>query len=369
MDNSQAFNIPLQRLYFYLTGNCNLRCRHCWIAPRYVADAQETSLYLDIALFKTVIEQAKPLGLASVKLTGGEPILHPNFFELLEFIKKNDIVLSIETNGTLCDERLANAIRSCKQPFVSVSLDGANPESHEFVRGVEGSFNQALKGLGHLVNAGLKTQIIMSVMSHNKNELADIVHLAETIGVGSVKFNLIQPTSRGKTMHDSGQVPTIEELVALGKWVETELRPSTKLRLFYSHPLAFRPLNRIFEGDGSGSSTCGILTALGVLSDGSYALCGIGSVLKEFIFGNIQHDDLKTLWERHPILLELRNGIATQLTGICGKCVMQKMCKGNCIAQNYYSSHSLWAPFWFCQQAYEKGIFPSSRMTSEAVQS
>ena len=91
-------------------------------------------------LFKSIIEQAKPLGLTGVKLTGGEPLLHPQIHRILEVVQSENLSLNVETNGVLCTPELAQKMAACKDPFVSISLDGANAETHEWVRGVEGSF-------------------------------------------------------------------------------------------------------------------------------------------------------------------------------------------------------------------------------------
>ena len=67
---------PLSRIYFYLTEGCNLACRHCWLAPGFDPDGSRHAV-LPVELFETAIREARPLGLARVKLTGGEPLLHP----------------------------------------------------------------------------------------------------------------------------------------------------------------------------------------------------------------------------------------------------------------------------------------------------
>jgi MoaA/NifB/PqqE/SkfB family radical SAM enzyme len=81
----------------------------------------------------------------------------------------------------------------------------------------------------------------MSIVRRNKDQMEAVVRLAESLGVGSVKFNLVQPTARGEKMHEQGEAPTIEELVGLGAWVEATISSSTKLRLFYSHPAGSTP--------------------------------------------------------------------------------------------------------------------------------
>ncbi len=351
----------LNQIYFYLTEGCNLRCRHCWIAPKYQGGSNYyPSLSFD--LFCSIIKQAKPLGLSGVKLTGGEPLFHPQIREILEEIRANDLRLIVETNGLLCTEGLAREIAACKNPFVSVSLDAANAETHEWMRGVSGCFEATKEGIRNLVKAGLKPQVIMTMARRNKDQIEGIVRLAESLGAGSVKFNILQPTVRGEQMHKRGETLTIGELVELGAWVENSLSDSTDLRLFYDHPAAFRPMSKMFGDSGDGCSTCGILGILGVLADGSYALCGIGMNVPDLVFGEASSDRLKDVWETTDVLNALRSGLTDRLEGICGDCLMKNFCLGSCIAQNYYLSKSLWAPFWFCEEAYKRGLFLETRL-------
>jgi len=357
---------PLNQIYFYLTEGCNLRCRHCWIAPKYQSKGNPYPA-LGLDLFKSIIDQAKPLGLTGVKLTGGEPLLHPEIHEILEFVRSEDLRLTVETNGILCKPEVAENMAACKDPFVSVSLDGAEAETHEWVRGVPGCFDEAIEGLRNLVNAGLRPQVIMAIMRHNKDQMESVVRLAERLGAGSVKFNILQPTARGEKMHDAGEALSIKELVDLGRWVENTLSASTNLDLYYSHPMAFRPLNKMFGENGDGCGVCGILGILGVLADGSYALCGIGETVPDLVFGHSAEDLLADIWSNTPVLSKLREGLPHRLDGICGDCLMKGICLGSCVAQNYFSSRSIWAPFWFCEEAQKVGLFPEARVFQEGI--
>jgi len=255
---------PLSQLYFYLTEGCNLQCRHCWIQPKFQSGAT-TYPSLDFDLFRSIIEQAKPLGLSGVKLTGGEPLIHPAIDQILDHVLEQELRLTVETNGIALTSELAEKLKACKNTFVSVSVDGITPETHEWVRGVEGCLRQAENGIRTLASAGFKPQVIMTVMRRNQHEMEPVVRWAEERGAGSVKFNIVQPTARGEKMHEAGETLTIEELVDLGRWVETELSQTTKIQLHYSHPAAFRPLSRML-GDGSGCGICNVLNILGVLA-------------------------------------------------------------------------------------------------------
>jgi len=361
MNGSLGKTPPLKTIYFYLTEGCNLRCRHCWIEPKFES-GQPRHVRLDVEIFRSVIGQAKHLGLATLKLSGGEPLLHPEFGEITRIVREEDLQLTVETNGTLCTPEASHAMASCRQPSVAVSLDGADAEIHEWVRGVSGSFDAAVAGIRNLVDAGIRPQVIMTVMRRNAAQLEAVIRLAESLGCGSVKFNVVQPTARGLKMHHAGETLSIEELIGLGEWVENDLSLKTRLHLSYAHPMSFRPMGRMFGRDGTGCGVCSIHGILGVLADGSYSLCGIGTTVPELVFGHAERDSLSDVWNGNAILRDIREGLPGRLHGVCGECIMKGVCQGSCIAQNYVSSRELWAPFWYCEEARNLGLFPKSRL-------
>lgn len=352
-------NFSLNQIYFYLTEGCNLGCRHCWLAPKLDRTGTQQAT-LPVELFETVIREAKPLGLSAVKLTGGEPLLHPHISDLLAIVGRENLRLVLETNGTLCTPALAAEIAKIPKSLVSVSLDGVDAATHEWVRGIPGSFDAAVRAVRLLSGSGLHTQVIFSLMGHNKTQVKELIRLAEQLGAASVKFNIIQPTARGELLHESGAALSVSEYLEIGRRVEQELAPATKMRLFFHSPIAFRPLSLIASGDGCGR--CGIKNIMGVLATGQYALCGIGEQIKELLFGDVGKDRLETIWLNSPVLNRIRNDIPARLTGVCGRCLMKGRCLGACIAQNYYRSRELTAPFWFCEEAEREGLFPASRL-------
>jgi SynChlorMet cassette radical SAM/SPASM protein ScmF len=355
---------PLGELYFYLTADCNLRCRHCWIKPEYRASSTSSSC-LHPTLFSKILEQAVLLGLNRVKFTGGEPLFHPQIIDFINIVQDRGLHLTVETNGTLCSRKIAEKIASVENAFVSVSLDAADPEIHDWVRGRKGSFAETITGIENLVRNGIHPQIIMTIMKRNTGEIEPVVRLAESLHAGSVKFNVLQPTARGEQMFAAGQTVDIVELISLGKWVEETLAKTTRLSLYFDQPPAFRSLDSMFNTqNGLGCRTCGIFTILGVLADGHYALCGIGETVPELVFGDAAQDSLRDVWENSPILNDIRTGLPAKLQGICSQCLLKNVCLGSCIAQNYYNRRNLWAPHWFCQEAHGRGLFPSTRLRS-----
>jgi SynChlorMet cassette radical SAM/SPASM protein ScmF len=194
---------PLTSLYMYISGSCNLACRHCWISPTYDPDNSKGE-FLKLDYIKKAVREAKPLGLQTVKLTGGEPMLHPQFCEIIDYLDTENISITMETNGTLIDDIMAKYLKTkVNFSFVSVSLDGHNSEIHEKIRSVTGCFQKTMNGISALVKAGIKPQVICSIYQGNSREIENFVQLAETLGCGSVKFNLIQKMGRGDDFSQS----------------------------------------------------------------------------------------------------------------------------------------------------------------------
>lgn len=349
---------PLTQYYVYMTAGCNLACQHCWLSPVYQPKGT-TGGHLEYDLFKLALEEGIPLGLQSVKLTGGEPLLHPDFLRFVDLIKEKNLGLTIETNATLMTPEIARHLKEKSTlGHISVSIDGANANSHDSFRGVPGSFDKAVAGIKMLVKEGYHPQVIMSLHAGNVDEIEELVHLAESWGAGSVKYNLIQPSGRGETMTDRGQVLDITRLVDFGKWVENDLQKRVTIPLFYSWPIVFHNIKRLLRG---GNDSCGILNILGILANGSIAMCGIGMELPELTYGTLGKDPLINIWVKNPTLQQLRFDVPKNLEGICSNCVFKWQCLGSCIAENYHQSQRLTAPYWFCQDTTQQGLFPEHR--------
>ena len=353
---------PLTQYYVYMTAGCNLACQHCWLAPAYQPKGT-TGGHLDYELFKLAMEEGIPLGLQSVKLTGGEPLLHPDFLRFVDLLKEKNLGLTMETNGTLMTPEIARHLKEMSTlAYVSISIDGAKVETHDAFRSVKGSYARAVAGIKMLVEQGYHPQVIMSLHIGNVNEIEELVHLAENWGAGSVKFNLIQPSGRAETMSERGQVLDIKRLIELGNWVEHDLQKSVSIPLFYSWPMAFYSTARFLKDGGSG--TCGIFNILGILANGSLAMCGIGMEIPELVYGKLAVNAVADVWSAHPMLQKLREDVPAKQEGICSMCMFKNRCLGSCIANNFHESRSLTASNWFCQTANQAELFPPSRLST-----
>jgi SynChlorMet cassette radical SAM/SPASM protein ScmF len=362
---------PLNSFYLYLTTGCNLACRHCWITPEFVQGEPSPGDCLDVDLLRQAVAEAKPLGLSHAKLTGGEPTLHPRFVEIVDLLTAEGLGLDMETNGTLIDAPLARHLRQLTNvSFISVSLDGATAETHDAFRNVDGAYEAALLGLGHLVAAGYRNvQVIMSPHHGNLAELEDLVRLAVERGAGSVKFNPVTRSGRGVAMHERGEALDFEEVIGLVRHVRGPLQDRTPIPLHLMIPPAVSTVGELLRTQDGGGA-CQVRHVLGILGTGHMALCGIGRNVRELCFGRLGEAGIREVWLGHPVLRELREDLAepAEYPGICGECLHAARCLTYCVAQNFLDGGHLVWPADLCVKAEQRGAFPASRKRTTQIE-
>ncbi|MBN1883825.1 MAG: radical SAM protein [Deltaproteobacteria bacterium] len=348
----------LRWLYLYLTDGCNLRCVHCWLSPRYVPDtSKQRGLTADDVA--RLIQEGRPLGVGAVKLTGGEPLMNDEFFRIVEVLAAENVRTTVETNGVLVDEETASFLGAHRVSHVSVSIDSHRSSFHDRFRGVPGALDRSVDGIEHLVAHKIPVQIIMSLTRDNEEDIEGVVRLAEELKAASVKINPVMPVGRGDGMIKEKKNLPVARLMALDRWLEADITKRYRMNVIMTLPSAFKSIQSFFSGS---RSECYILNILGVLANGDISICGIGTAVPEMVMGNIRTDCLKDIWETSPILLNLREIVPDGMEGVCGRCLLKKSCLGSCRANEYVLSGSLAAPYWMCREAYERGIFPTSRL-------
>jgi SynChlorMet cassette radical SAM/SPASM protein ScmF len=356
---------PLRSFYLYLTDSCNLRCRHCWITPTYVDGEPSPGQYLALDLLKEAVAAAKPLGLRRAKLTGGEPVLHPEFVEVVDYLTSEGLSLNMETNGTLIDEALAQHLKDeTNLSFVSVSIDGPSPEVHDPFRGVGGSFEAAVAGFRALAAAGYRPQLIMCPHRGNVAYVEDVVEMAVGLGAWSVKFNPVTRSGRGIGMHERDETLSVEEVLELAHFVRGPLQARTPIELILSTPLAFYAVGELMDGRPRGM--CRVLNILGILGSGEMALCGIGRTIPGLCFGNLGDVAVRDVWLNDPVLRQLRRDLDDTYPGLCGQCIHAGRCLTYCVAQNYQDTGRLVWPTSVCAQAGASSLFPAGRLRDGA---
>lgn len=379
-ENNQTIDLPegippLRAFYLYLSNSCNLACRHCWITPRFVDGRPDPGEVIDVADLMAAIAEAKPMGLGSIKLTGGEPMLHPCFGEIVDKISQEELGMNMETNATLLTAETARYLKNeTTMGFVSVSIDSSRADHHDRFRGVKGAFDQALRGLDNLVAAGYdNVQVIMSVHRGNRDEIEDLVRLAANHGAASVKFNPVMNNGRGTAMTQRGETLDFSGHLALNDYIYKELTPAFKdegvaVDLILCTPPALTPISEMMRRGGR-TGDCGVLGILGILGSGDIALCGIGRQIPELVYGRLGRDAIRDLWLYHPTILKLRKAMedVENYPGICGECKLAKHCRTGCVAQNYVDGNKLVWPDQLCETALRQDLFPVTRRKTRPV--
>lgn len=359
-------NIPaLRTFYLYLSAGCNLHCRHCWITPTFVKGKPVPGECVNIDLLKDAVSEAKPMGLSAAKLTGGEPLLHPQFIQIVDFLSEEKLNLTMETNGTLIDHDIAVHLKEkTTLSHVSVSIDSPNAKQHDRFRGVPGAFKAAIRGVEYLVMAGFRPQIIMSVFRENLDQIEDLIELAVKLGAGSVKFNPVTASGRGAEIHEKGLGLDIGDVLALSHHIRGPLQDRFPVYLCTMLPPALLTLKELIRLCGTGGGTCGVRHILGVLGNGEMALCGIGRNIPELCFGRLGVDSIRDIWIANPVLQKLRHDLDGNFPGLCGDCLHAGRCLTHCVAMNYEATGELVNVSPLCAEAERIGLFPKTRCVS-----
>ena len=355
--NNAEGSYPLEVLNLYVTEECNARCWHCYQPTLNVANSERpvSPGQVDHETLLQFIQTALPLGLRSVKLTGGEPLLRSDIVELIEGINGLGLALCVESNGFFVTESLADLLAREAQ-MVAVSLDGGSPDRHDRLRRLPGSFDRATRAMTMLSSRGGNVQAIMTLSRVNVADLEATIAAAAGAGGRSFKINILVTLGGAKHLENSRALLDLHEMLGIyGR--ARELGAKYGIHVYLDGPPCFASVRDAFD---NGVGACPFVNLLGVLADGSISYCGIGNSCRELIFGNIRAPgfDLHRLWREAPPLLEARRALSQKIDGVCGRCVFETSCKGSCRAFSYSEYGSLGGPHPWCQQAFEEGLFP-----------
>lgn len=170
------FEAPLF-VAWQLNAVCNLACLHCCEeAGHSMPDELSSGEIMDFC------RQLVDLKVPYVAISGGEPLLHPDFLEISEFLRSHGISLKVETNGVLIDRKMAQRFAELNFRSVQVSVDGATAESFEKLR-VRGDWQRSIDACKFLIEAGVNTEIVFVPTKFNIHETAEVIDLAHDMGV------------------------------------------------------------------------------------------------------------------------------------------------------------------------------------------
>ena len=181
-----------------ITSRCQLRCVHCYGAfndAGHNGELNEKEIY-------GIVDQLDALGTFAIFVGGGEPTLHPSFFDICKHILQKDMNVVVSTNGMTIDEKVAQSFADLGGYVgVQVSLEGPNEEINDAMRG-RGSLKSAVRGLKNLQNAGMNPTIGTTITSVNHRSLDEMIAYARDLGVPHIHFMCLMPSGRGDTLYE-----------------------------------------------------------------------------------------------------------------------------------------------------------------------
>jgi len=165
----------------FLTARCNLNCIMCDI-PRMSNKEDETPLLT----IKRMIDDASEVGFNELSITGGEPLLRKDIFEIIRYASKKNIKTSLCTNGTLITNDIAKKLASSGLNSASISLEGPK-QIHDKIRG-KGTFDKVVRAIKLLKAENIYVNIATVIIKQNYSFLSKVVEIAHRLGISSIKF-------------------------------------------------------------------------------------------------------------------------------------------------------------------------------------
>jgi heme b synthase len=328
----------LRLVFWELTARCNLKCCHCRAEAQDVEVAGELSTAEILAVARAVREAGDPI----VVLTGGEPLVRKDFFEIAEACVGMFTRVAMATNGTIVDDALARRIAAAGIQRVSVSLDGVTAATHDAFRGVPGSFEATVRGYDAMARAGLSLQVNATVARHNIAEVDDLLKFVLDRKADAFHVFALVPVGCGAQISDDARLAP-DQMEAFLRWLfekSIELRDRIHIKATCA-PQYYRIMREVARakglamptghGHGMQAMTRGCLAGSAVCfisRTGDVQPCGYLPVC----VGNVRQRPFGEIWRDSQVFASLRD--PTQLKGKCGSCGYRVVCEG-CRARAY----------------------------------
>jgi heme b synthase len=348
-----------------ITRSCNLSCVHCRAAACRGPYPDELDTDRCLGLLDEIAGFAQPV----VILTGGEPLLRPDVYQIAAYGTALGLRMVLATNGTRVDDAVARRLIGAGIRRVSVSLDGLDAASHDAFRQVPGAFDGALAGIAALRAAGLEFQVNTTVTRENLSQLPGILALAERLGAAAHHIFLLVPTGRGRDL--AGQEIDAAAYERTLEWFHDRSGACALQLKATCAPHYFRILrqqrgqartavaadgNRPGPGpDGGAGKDAHPLHAAtrGCLGGSSFCFIShTGQVQPcgylELDCGQVRERGFREIWETSRIFADLRD--LNRYGGKCGRCEFIRVC-GGCRARAYEATGDYLAEEPLC--AYE----------------
>lgn len=315
-----------------ITRHCNLRCRHCWVE----SGPESSSSHVDATTLQNTLSLWANAGVEQICLSGGEPLTHPRWQQILLHCAQLPTVhrIRLQTNGTLLTKEIVTYLArpEFSRLHLQISIDGAEPETHDLVRG-PGSHVRTMNGLELISRAGLgsRTTVAFTEMAHNFEQLPQLLEVMAELKIGQlVSGTLIKG---GRAMSNSSiQLPSpdqyanlIEQFAIDGRLRETyrKIGNTSCLEWFAGRcQSAAHHCSQCMESPYI--NTDGVLYPCGLLSTTKYGIKDIWNCSLENVA-----EKVATSWTGLTELSRSRPQIINQ----CTTCPGQNHCQSGCMGR------------------------------------
>lgn len=307
-----------------VTSACNFACKHC-----YVPEPNQQDLSTGEA--KDLLDQLADFGVEELYMSGGEPLLREDLFDLAGRAVNLGLHTDVITNGWLVTAEKAAKFKESGVNHVSVSVDGLE-ETHDDIRNKPGSFQKCMEAIKILRNAGVKTYLSPTFSKHNLHQFQDLLNLAEELD-SDFSCKVMIPMGQASELKQYCLSPDEQ-----GEFYESLLARKNTTDNGMDITTTCNPYSIFLEDDKPepdkekirGGCTGGI-TLLCVGADGTVTPCSRLQVS----LGNVRKDSLEDIWYNSEVLDALRD--RDNLKGKCGDCEYRNWC-GGCRAMAWAQS-------------------------------
>jgi radical SAM protein with 4Fe4S-binding SPASM domain len=330
-----------------ITRTCNLRCVHCYSD----SNAMNYPGELTWEQMQDVVEDLAAYQVPSLLLSGGEPMIHPRFFDLVDLASSKGLKLTISTNGTLITPEKAALLKAANVAYVGISLDGIGKIHDEFRR-KEGAFDAAVRGFRNCHDVDQKTGLRLTLTRHNVQNIDRILDFIEEQEIQRVCFYHLVPAGRGSELQVLGSDEArgaIDTLIArVEAWhrqgIDRELLTVTQpadgayllVRMENENHPNLEEARRLLSWNGGGANSSG----RGIANIDTQGTVHPDQFWQDIVLGNVKQQPFSEIWEgRNPasagMLASIRSiGLLTQeerqarMSGPCAACQWFPICGG-----------------------------------------
>lgn len=317
LENYFKENPKLMSFQIEITSKCNERCIHCYI-PHKNKDTD-----IDPELFYKILKQCKEMGVMDITLSGGEPMLHPNFLDFLHAAKLNDFSVTILSNLTLLTDEIISEMKSNCLSGVQVSLYSMNPDIHDSITKVPGSFEKTKQAIIKLMKNNIPIQISCPTMKQNNDESYS------NVAKWATKNRLRAYTDcilMARYDHTTDNLDNRMSLTDMEKILNDIIENDNS----YQTVIQNNDFNNINLQKSPDDIICGVgIMSLCMVSNGNVFPC---AGWQSCVCGNVTKSSLKNIWETSPELNYLRKLRKKDLPK-CANCENQIFCSV-CMARN-----------------------------------